>query len=451
MSPLLAPITATAAQAASALVSAAWQGILLALFVALALRAVPSLTAAARSLVWTATFLLIALLHFAPPAFHRVQAPAAAPVHVSPWWALAVGALWLVASLARAAQLLWGAVHLRRMVRAATPVEAPAAVKSLLHVGSRAGRTVRLCASDQVARPCVLGFFRPRILMPPALLAALSPEDLRQVVLHEMQHLHRRDDWANLLQKLTLVLFPLNPALAWVERRLCAERELACDDRVLQSGAGRKAYATCLAHLAEFALLRRGYALVLGAWERRPELVRRIHRILAQPGRTMGRNPARAVTGTVVAAALACTVTLAHVPRLVNFAPAFAPTAAEIFAQRGQALDPAALSRAVGGAPQMVRATLPASRPAAGKTAVVKRHRKTQPRFAQLAALRTPPQPQAETQSTLVLTTAWSATGSYGESESVVVVRQFQAAEPVRVARAVYLVPTPAGWLVIKI
>ena len=78
-----------------------------------------------------------------------------------------------------------------------------------------------------MARPSVLGFFRPRILVPPELLKALSPRELRQVVVHEMEHLHRADDWTNLLQKVGLVLFPLNPVLLWVERRLCAERELA--------------------------------------------------------------------------------------------------------------------------------------------------------------------------------------------------------------------------------
>ena len=59
--------------------------------------------------------------------------------------------------------------------------------------------------------------------------------------MHEMEHLRRGDDWTNLLQKAGLVFFPLNPASFWVERRLCAERELACDDCVLRSSGARKA------------------------------------------------------------------------------------------------------------------------------------------------------------------------------------------------------------------
>ena len=56
-------------------------------------------------------------------------------------------------------------------------------------------------------------------------------------------------DSIHLLQKLGLALFPLHPALFWLDRRLCRERELACDDGVLRATQARKAYAACLARL----------------------------------------------------------------------------------------------------------------------------------------------------------------------------------------------------------
>ena len=116
--------------------------------------------------------------------------------------------------------------------------------------------------SDEVDRPTVIGFFSPKILIPGWLLEKLTAAELEQIVLHEAGHLGRADDWMNLLQKIALVIFPLNPALAWVERRLCFERELAVDERVLQAFAGKpgaaKAYAECLTTLAEYRLGRRG-------------------------------------------------------------------------------------------------------------------------------------------------------------------------------------------------
>ena len=126
----------------------------------------------------------------------------------------------------------------------------------------------------------MIGFLAPRILIPEWLFARLTPGELEQVVLHEAEHLRRRDDWTNLLQKLSLVLFPLNPALAWMERRLCREREMACDEGVVRRTQAPRAYAACLTSLAERGLQRRVQALSLGAFERRPELVHRVHSIL---------------------------------------------------------------------------------------------------------------------------------------------------------------------------
>jgi hypothetical protein len=182
-----------------------------------------------------------------------------------------------------------------------------------------------------VQRPSVLGFLHPRILLPHGLLERLTAEELEQVVRHEMEHMRRGDDWTNLLQKIALMIFPLNPVLLWVEHRLCAERELACDDSVLRSSCGRKAYAICLTRLAEHSMLRRGLSLALGAWERQPELVRRVHRILRRPSESMGRRQTLALAGSVIAGVLACAAGLARSPQLVGFSDARAQATAQIF------------------------------------------------------------------------------------------------------------------------
>ena len=144
-------------------------------------------------------------------------------------------------------------------------------------------------------------------------------------MLHEMEHLHRADNWFNLLQKAAVVLFPLNPVLFWVERRLCAEREYACDDRVLRSSCGKKSYALCLTRLAEITLVSRGLSLALGAWERRPELARRVLRILRRPSESMQHGPAIVVTGSLILSIFAGAIALARTPQVVSFAP-FAPS-----------------------------------------------------------------------------------------------------------------------------
>jgi hypothetical protein len=234
-------------------------------------------------------------------------------------FSLGLVCVWLVLSLLRAVELLRSAIWLRGIARRAVPIQAAPGVAELL---AGTPRAVTLCVSREVDRPSVVGFFTPRILVPQSLLARLSDGELAQIVLHELEHLRRRDDWTNLLQKLSLVLFPLNPVLLWIERRLCLERELACDDQVLRTTHARKAYAACLANLAEHSLVRRGVSLALGAWERQSELVRRVHRILLNPDREMGRRQIGVAVGLMIFGLVGGVDVLAHSPRLVSFEPA---------------------------------------------------------------------------------------------------------------------------------
>ena len=143
------------------------------------------------------------------------------------------------------------------------------------------------------------------------------------MVLHEAEHLRRRDDWTNLSQKLSLVLFPLNPALAWMERHLCREREMACDEGVVQRTQAPRTYAACLTALAERGLqhrelLRRAQALSLGAFERRPELVSRVDSILRRK-KALHPLAAGALVGIVACGLVVGSVELARSPQLVAF------------------------------------------------------------------------------------------------------------------------------------
>jgi beta-lactamase regulating signal transducer with metallopeptidase domain len=316
-----------AAMAVSTLVSAVWEGAVLAACVFFCLRLFPRLSAAARSVVWLNVFVLLVLLQFVPAMGGRLSAGIAAqtaPFELDLGWSVAIAAVWGVLSLLRAVQLIWSAIRSSGMARRAIAVDAGDALPALLAVrtaGGKLSRSAELCLSGEVERPSVFGFFHPCILLPPALMERLTAQELEQVVVHEMEHLRRGDDWTNLLQKTALVLFPLNPALLWVERRLCAERELACDDSVLRASRGRKAYAICLTRLAEYSMVRRSLSLVLGAWERQSELVGRVHRILRQPGASMSGRRTRSLTACLMAAVLAGGAALARSPQLVSFVP----------------------------------------------------------------------------------------------------------------------------------
>jgi beta-lactamase regulating signal transducer with metallopeptidase domain len=301
--------------AAAAFVSSLWQGVLLAVAVALGLRLVPKMTAAVRFAVWSAVFVVILLLPLIQAWVSRSHtgiASSGAGIQLDVRWSYAIAAVWIVFSLARATKLGISGLRLHGLWKRATPV--PADLGSVLS-GTRG---VQLCTSSEIDRPSVIGFFSPRILIPAWLFEKLTPAELEQIVIHEAGHISRADDWINLFQKIGLVLFPLNPVLMWIDRRLCFERELACDDGVLESTHAPGAYASCLVSLAERSNDRRAVSLSLGAWERQSELTRRVHSILRRR-ESMSPLQMRLASGGMVIALLGAGIGLSQCPHLVSF------------------------------------------------------------------------------------------------------------------------------------
>jgi beta-lactamase regulating signal transducer with metallopeptidase domain len=347
------PAVAVAARAAAqAGFDAMWQGAAVALALVLSLRFAPRVSAAHRFAAWSAGFALVAALPFLPLIAHLFSGSGAAAslsgasASPRPWleldsrWALAIAALWLAGSALRLGDLIFHTLRLRKLWKTATPVSDESLTESLTSAIS-IGRRVEICTTSQLDHPSVIGFFSPRVLIPNWLYARLTPQELEQVVLHEAEHLRRHDDWTNLIQKFVLVLFPLSPALAWIERRLCREREMACDEGVVQKTQAPRAYAACLASLAERGLerdlARRAEALSLAAWRRRPELVHRVHGIL---WRKPALSPAASgvLVGVVGCALAAGSVELARCPQLLAFA--VAPQPQELAQTDGVNTDP---------------------------------------------------------------------------------------------------------------
>lgn len=343
---------AISTQAASAAVTALWQGALLVCGLALCLRLAPRTSASHRFALWSAAFITLVslpVLTLVSSIYSAtlVGAAEASPVAAAnPWlrlderWSVVIAFLWAAVTVVRAAGLGIHALRLRRIWKDASPIElgdvAGDGHALQAHASAAWGRgTVEICTTTSLQRPSVIGFTKPRILIPDWLFARLTAGELEQIVLHEAEHLRRRDDWTNLLQKICLALFPLNPALAWIERRLCREREMACDDGVISVTHAPRAYAACLASLAERGLERRAEALSLGAWQRRPELAHRVHSILRRQG-ALSPIATRVLIGALSVGLVSGAVELSRCPQLVAFVPA------AHFDMQTQAVHPAA-------------------------------------------------------------------------------------------------------------
>ena len=304
--------------------SGLWEGLVLFCAVAVCLRMLPKVSASVRFALWGLTFGLgVALpLISARSTIKQGTGAAEAAIQLAPIWGYAVAGLWLILVAARAGCLLLQALQVRRVWARANPIVG----------GERwmapGGRMVTLCTSAEVDSPCVIGFWSPRLLLPERLAGSLTDEEIRQIALHECEHLRRGDDWMNLLQKIGLMLFPLNPALMWMDRRLGLERELACDARVVALTGKPIAYAKCLARLAEHRRQCRHVALSLAAWSRRTELGQRVESLL-QPRHSSPARRAAVATIVLSAGLLGGAMEMARVPCFVSFAARPQATEAE--------------------------------------------------------------------------------------------------------------------------
>jgi HEAT repeat protein len=115
-------------------------------------------------------------------------------------------------------------------------------------------RSVRLAVHPAANVPLVIGGMRPMVVLPPA-AASWPAAPLRSALRHELAHVVRHDYATHLLSGVILALYWPTPLSAMARRRLDAEREAACDDRVIAWGTRRGEYAR---HLIQIAREGRG-------------------------------------------------------------------------------------------------------------------------------------------------------------------------------------------------
>jgi hypothetical protein len=103
------------------------------------------------------------------------------------------------------------------------------------------------------------------------------------VLLHELAHVARLDDWTNLLARLCTAALGLHPVAAWVISRVDRERESACDDWVVSMTGEARPYAASLTRVFELTTSGR-HLLASGMAAQGSRLGERIEKLL-QRGR----------------------------------------------------------------------------------------------------------------------------------------------------------------------
>ncbi len=242
-----------------------------------------------------------------PPIEEPAMPPAESPtisVHAFGWVALAVAAAWLMVSsllFARLALGWWRMTQLRGSAESVDVLTWQICHELATQLAVTAPEVLR---SPYLPSPCLAGIRRPVVLLPGVDLSL----SMRDVLVHELAHLARRDCHWNLLRISALAAFFFQPLLWVLSRRLEVTAEEVCDDYVVQFGGDRLEYAFRLVDIAELCSAPMAAAGV-GIVSLRSMLAQRIERIV-DPSRSLSTRVGSLLLTIVLAAGLLGTVSV---------------------------------------------------------------------------------------------------------------------------------------------
>jgi hypothetical protein len=268
-------------------------------------------TAAARHLAWAGVVVLMLLLPVwtawgpktswrilpAAPAASRATAPAETfselalpgldvipgPIQRSVWsWPACLASIYLLGACVLLARLAVGTVRAHMLVRRAA---------------SHGGRLT----SDLCAAPVTVGWLTPAVILPEC-WQRWPQAQLDAVLTHEGEHVRRRDPLVQWLALLNRAVFWFHPLAWWLESRLGALAEEACDAAVLARGHDPFEYSEYLLEIARSVLRTGARVKILGMAMQGSFLPQRIRWILE------GRPAQRISRARLVCMAVACAV-----------------------------------------------------------------------------------------------------------------------------------------------
>ena len=373
MNAILESLNAFSAAGLTAVLNTLWLALAVAAAMWFALRLMPRVNAATRHAVWWAVLGLVMLMPVAALCFrHAPVAPSAAripgpmakvatpisavkrhpvagvgaeappvisvPVHAAHTraaaaplvripvefhpgnWTSSLLLLWMAASLVLLGRIVLSYFHLRGLRRRARTASADLVLRFEQRLrDSGTSRAPQLLVSDEVISPMAAGFLHPVVILPEVLLGEIGKKELDYVLLHELAHVARGDDWTNLMDRLASAVFVLHPVAAWVLHRIKREREIACDDWVVAATGCAADYAVTLAHLFEFCSARRRELLATAMAHRTSNISERIE-MLVRPRRHFSAGASLPRVGFCVAAGVALLSLGVRVPGWIAFA-----------------------------------------------------------------------------------------------------------------------------------
>lgn len=149
---------------------------------------------------------------------------------------IAVGMLvWLLGMILSLTSLFNSARRVRQLIASSERIESPLIDKVLENIQELDldSQIVQTFSHEKIHSPVQAGLSRAVILLPTGFIEKASYEELEAVFIHELAHWHRKDNLANLFQKIVIAVFWFHPLFHLLDKIIERSREEICDNYVL--------------------------------------------------------------------------------------------------------------------------------------------------------------------------------------------------------------------------
>ncbi|MBW6479600.1 MAG: hypothetical protein K0B37_09250 [Bacteroidales bacterium] len=186
---------------------------------------------------------------------------------------------------------------------------------SFARIRSGISKKISIYLSPNVTIPMVAGFFKPVVLLPLAISASLTIQEVENILLHEFYHIRCKDHYVNAVQYMLEILFFYHPLTWWISQTLRSQRESKVDEWVVQQTDNPLNYAQTLLNLEE---KRQGTLQpVLAASSSKTTLLTRIKNIMHMKTRTF--KPGQKIAAFIVITAATISLAWMNPPSFLAF------------------------------------------------------------------------------------------------------------------------------------
>ncbi len=163
---------------------------------------------------------------------------------ISPTISLLFFGIWILGILFMVFLLFRSAIQLHRIEQSALSLQNPLIYRlyeECLHK-LNISKEIPVYSTAFFKSPMIVGFWRPRIYLPIHLISdhntVIRNDDIRYMLLHELQHYKHKDSLIGCLMNLVSIVYWFHPFVWFALKEMRNERELACTSFPFTSGLG---------------------------------------------------------------------------------------------------------------------------------------------------------------------------------------------------------------------